>query len=336
MGGPPINEIVSGYWEQAFTTLTTPTIATLDFDWNCTAISITPTLNAQIFIDTAPGAPINEVWNSGAITGTTTWASVTGLDVIGTVNEANTYYLKIALRDTTLAKNDGNDMICYDNIIINYGTISPTFTMEFDFATTQSSVVPTWLAVPPYYDIDHTGAVDGDWVFLSFPITATGDVDVVFDDAVFGDGGTVWDVILWYDASDVTGDHWKSYNYAFAGTQDMPSIGNQMGFWIHLTDAGGGADDTALTVGMGAPPSPGTTIWLESGWNMIGWASPTDGTYSLTDLRNDNFGFGIINVEMFDAGAAPYYMQDMLAGEFFFQGQAYWVWVDVAGLLTLP
>ena len=110
----------------------------------------------------------------------------------------------------------------------------------------------------------------------------------------------------------------------------MPSVNNSMGFWVHLT-----TNDDLLTVGEGYAPAD-TVITLQAGWNMIGWASPTHGTYSLTDLRNDNPGFATINVEMFDDAAAPYYMQDMVGGDFFFQGQAYWVWVDAAGPLALP
>ena len=160
------------------------------------------------------------------------------------------------------------------------------------------------------------------WQFVSFPITATGDILTVFDDAAWSSGTTDWDRIYWYDPLD-NADHWKSYNKNSAAlglVQDMPPIDNTMGFWININSTGG---DNVLTVGSGYDPS-GTTINLVAGWNMVGFPSQTEG-YTAGDLKADSGGI-VTSIERFNAAATPYLMEVMPDADAFVIGQAYWVY----------
>ncbi len=197
----------------------------------------------------------------------------------------------------------------------------PVFCMEYDYGTTQSNVRPTigeGASLVPY-DIDVSMASASGWVFVSFPITATGDVLTVFDDAGWSGGITDWDIIQWYDPSD-NEDRWKTYNKAqFAAgiTQDMPNIDNTMGVWVHLT-----ANDDLLRVGEGQDPS-GTTVNLVAGWNMVGFPSQIEG-HTAGDLKIDSGGL-VTSIERFN-DAAAYDMEIMPDGDMFLIGQAYWVY----------
>ena len=181
------------------------------------------------------------------------------------------------------------------------------------------------------YNIDLTGAADNSWVFVSFPISATGDVMMIFDDAGWGDGGTTWDMILWFDPSD-DADHWKSYNINYPGIQDMPNVDNTMGVWVHLVNAGGPPDDVFLTVGEGFDPS-GTTINLVAGWNMVGFPSQVEG-YTAGDLKTDSVGL-VTRIERFN-DAAAYDIEVMPDGSAFQIGQAYWVYATAAYAWVIP
>ncbi|KYK29898.1 MAG: hypothetical protein AYK23_01355, partial [Candidatus Proteinoplasmatales archaeon SG8-5] len=85
------------------------------------------------------------------------------------------------------------------------------FTFAYDNEVTPSSLHwPSSLPPPPQaYDIDLAGFLAGDWVFVSFPIEITGDVPTIFDDSAFGDGGTTWDCVQWFDNVNKV---WTDYN----------------------------------------------------------------------------------------------------------------------------
>ncbi|MCK5038570.1 MAG: S8 family serine peptidase, partial [Thermoplasmata archaeon] len=175
------------------------------------------------------------------------------------------------------------------------------------------------------YDIDIGGAGVGDWVFVSFPIAATGDVESIFNDANWGNGDCDWDVILWYDPADLT-NHWKSFNKDYGGTQTIPvSINNQMGFWVRISNTG-----TLMTVGDGLDPV-GTTVSLVAGWNMVGYPSQTE-TFTAGELTANA---EVDMVEHYDNGAA-YDIATMPAGDAFQIGQAYWIYCNVDFNWVIP
>ena len=314
-GGAAAENTYSGYWEQSFTTGFVPTAAELVLDWSCLGIGVGDSnMIAYAFVDTASGTPSlgTEIWSSGLITGTTGWASVGPIDVSGIVNADSTYYLKVAFRDTDLGKNEGTRTVGFDNVKVSWSSIAPVFYMEFDFADTKSSVAPSVGGGPPpiTYDI----SVSLGWSFLSYPVTASGSVITVFDD---NGGDTTWDRIYWWDPIDMA-DHWKSYNKNYPGTQDMPNVNNEMGFWINITDVG---SDGFLSV-LGNNPT-GTVITLAIGWNLVGFPATVEG-YTAGDLKTDSVGM-VTRIEWYN-DAAAYDIEPMPDGDAFQIGQAYWVY----------
>ena len=130
--------------------------------------------------------------------------------------------------------------------------------------------VDVTLTEPPY-DIELIGVLPGEWAFVSFPIEASGNIETILDDSIIGDGGTTWDVAKWYDATDPA-DPWKTHRIGVPGN-DLLTIDNTMGVWLHITANGG---NNALTVSQTAGYSAvAVDIFLETGWNMVGYPSAT-------------------------------------------------------------
>jgi hypothetical protein len=154
------------------------------------------------------------------------------------------------------------------------------------------------------------------WRFLSFPITANGNVASVLDDT-FGDSGTTWDMVQWYDPLD-TSDHWKSYNAYAPALSDMPSVSNRMGLWVHITANGG---DGLLSCGLGDYPGSTTSIQLFSGWNLVGYPSATSRRADLT-LPVQVTAMAVYN------SAQPYDFTDVtdLTTVWMVEDEAYWVY----------
>ncbi len=332
--GSDPREIGCGYWEIPITTGCIPSVATLEFDWTCLQVgSDLEFTYAYVFLDTWSGGPGGgtpdlisaSVWNQ-AVSSTSGWASVGPIDVSGIMNADTTYFLKLVWR-TAYLRGSGTYELGFDNAKVSWEQPSPSFEMEYDYGTTQSNVEPTiGTGAPPVnYDVDTSAAVAGDWVFVSFPITASGDVLTVLDDANWGNGDTTWETICWYDPTEV--DHWKTYDKAqFAAgiAQDMPNVNNAMGMWVKLTTAG-----ALLTVGQGQEPTS-TGISLDAGWNLVGYPAQDDSTYDVLDLKTAT---GASMVEGY--GAGPYGIVTLADNYVLQRGEAYWVYVGVGGTWTV-
>ena len=170
------------------------------------------------------------------------------------------------------------------------------------------------------YDIDISGFSAGDWVFISYPISISGNVQDVLNDATNGDGGTTWNIAKWYDATDPV-DPWKSYNPARpASANDLAIIDITMGIWLHLTANGG---DQLLTTGVtGDYSGASVDIDLWNGWNLVSYPSATDRTAAATLPGEADM------VAVYDGGE-PYLVRDVtnLNTVTMTEGNAYWVHV---------
>ncbi|MBU4591986.1 MAG: S8 family serine peptidase [Candidatus Thermoplasmatota archaeon] len=172
---------------------------------------------------------------------------------------------------------------------------------------------------PVTYDINITGRVAGDWVFVSFPIDITGDIETILND-----GTTDWDVAKWFDSSS---QRWMTHRKG-ATTNTFTTINNQMGVWVHLTAVGG----NKLTTGLGGDyPASQVQIALSAGWNMVGYPSQTP---MAANLALAGTGATIISVYI---PATPY-IQDFtdLSLVTMSHGNAYWVFVPAGITWDVP
>lgn len=165
---------------------------------------------------------------------------------------------------------------------------------------------------------DETTGSAGVWQFISIPLDVNGDALTVLNDTNWGDGGTDWDYVLWYDPSD-TINHWKSYYKDWPPEfNHMPNLDNTMGLWIHVTRNTG---DGVLTVGEGFVPGS-TAITLRAGWNLVGYPS----LCTNMTVANALWGTGADIVEIFDPSAT--YRTRVASSTYLMRpGEGYWVHV---------
>jgi|GEM_PF-5657791 len=163
----------------------------------------------------------------------------------------------------------------------------------------------------------------GQWFFVSFPLDISGNVAEVFDDAEWGDGGTMWDYIQWFETSTCK---WRSYSiHRPPALNDLMFVDNTMGFWIHLTSNDG---DGALTVGEGNMPVS-TTIQLHTGWNLVGYPTTTP-----MDAETALWGTGFDMIMIFDPGA-PYRVTEVPLTHIMYPDNAYWIHVPFDTVWTI-
>jgi outer membrane protein assembly factor BamB len=155
------------------------------------------------------------------------------------------------------------------------------------------------------------------WFFVSVPLNVSGNLTTVFDDSNWGDGGTTWDYIMWYDSTDSV-KPWKTYSkYRPESLNDQFDYSNLMGVWIHITS---NDKDGFLTAGSG-DNSTSTAIPLYAGWNMVGYPSLNTET-----VANALWGTGADRVEMFDS-SDPYRLKEVGPTYLMKPGEGYWVHV---------
>ncbi|OGY28430.1 MAG: hypothetical protein A2Z42_00585 [Candidatus Woykebacteria bacterium RBG_19FT_COMBO_43_10] len=120
-------KVGGGYWYQSFTTTVANPTATLSLDWRSIAYQAIPdSFRVYAFVDTTSGAPTlgQQVWNSGEITGMTSWFSIVNIDVSSKVTAAGTYYLKVAvLVDYPNNATRGPYTVGFDNVSLTWSKI---------------------------------------------------------------------------------------------------------------------------------------------------------------------------------------------------------------------
>ncbi len=126
------------------------------------------------------------------------------------------------------------------------------------------------VVTPPAFNISvHLG-----WNLISYPLLVSGDIGTVL-----GDSDVVWDYAQWYNPLD-TGDHWKT-DVVGRSLNDLNSINNTMGIWLHVTDAG----DGNLTISGSAPIS--TPIQLHAGWNLVSFPASASAAMNSANLPSE-------------------------------------------------
>jgi|GEM_PF-2317360 len=147
------------------------------------------------------------------------------------------------------------------------------------------------------------------WNLISFPLTASGDIETVLDD-----NDVVWDYAQWYNPTD-TGDHWKTHVVGRT-LNDLNNIDNTMAIWLHVTAAG----DGNLIVSGNTPSS--TVITLYAGWNLVSYPSSASSAMSAAGLPPQ-----VIKIAEYDSGAA-YLVSEVpdWSANSFVPGNGYWLY----------
>ncbi len=167
------------------------------------------------------------------------------------------------------------------------------------------------------YAIDLTGKSAG-WVFVSYPVEVTGDIQTVLNDPQ-----TTWDIAKWYDPQ-TPADPWKTYRAG--AVNDLTNIDNKIGVWLHLT---ANAGDQMLTLGASGPyPQSAVAINLRTGWNMVGYPTATGRAESVTLPAQADF------VAVWQA-TTPYITQHAKGAAMMVAGNAYWVHVTTDCVWTV-
>jgi hypothetical protein len=176
------------------------------------------------------------------------------------------------------------------------------------------------------YDIVMTGHSAGDWVFISFPIAVSGNIESVLNDALNGDGLTTWDIAKWYNPQDAI-DPWKTYRVG-GEFNDLATINSAMGVWLHLTANSG---DQTLTTGMiGDYSAVAVNVNLWAGWNLVGYPSATAQLASAT--------LPVLYADMISVyiASSPYVSDTTdLSSVTMSHGNAYWVHVTADCVWTV-
>jgi hypothetical protein len=95
----------------------------------------------------------------------------------------------------------------------------------------------------------------------------------------------------------------------------VPITDNTAGAWVNVLSAG------TLTYA-GVVPTPSIDIQLYKGWNLVGYPSFST-TYTDADFIADT---GATDIETYDP-TGPYFLRDVIPGEAFVPGSAYWAYV---------
>lgn len=151
------------------------------------------------------------------------------------------------------------------------------------------------------------------WNLVSFPqivseTTLNGVLDSITED---------YDAVQYYNTTD-SGDSWKHHHISKPqNLNDLQGIDNKMGFWVHITKAGG----TTLIVN-GTLPTATQNVPLYSGWNHVGYPSLTqrDRTAGLNNLV---FDVDVDSIWSFDAVTKQW--TEIGPSDMFEVGMGYWI-----------
>jgi len=162
------------------------------------------------------------------------------------------------------------------------------------------------------YAIDLAGKSAG-WVFVSYPVTVSGHIELVLNDTSNGDGGTDWDAAKTWNNLE---KKWLTYRKGgWANT--FTDVSNAMGIWLHLTTNTG---DCALSLPQTGEYPDSIAITLYTGWNCVGYPSAT------ARLGSATLPGAADRVSVWQA-AVPYITDSTPGAVTMSHGNGYWVHV---------
>lgn len=122
---------VGGYFQNAVNITSSDARVSVNFDYSVIDFTGVP-VSAQIrvYLDSTPGAPVNQVGSSIGVSALKAWTSATAIDASSAAATPGTYYLKVAFWVES-GTNTGPYSVGFDNVVLNwdatgYPITSPT------------------------------------------------------------------------------------------------------------------------------------------------------------------------------------------------------------------
>ncbi len=176
--------------------------------------------------------------------------------------------------------------------------------------------------------------LDPGWNLVSFDVNPLSDGEPVTQvgDVLASLAGS-YDVVQYYDASDVA-DPWKLYDpQGLPGTNDLQALYPGQGFWVHML-----TEDTWSLVGT---PVESLEMALNAGWNMVGWPFRTPGSLpaALSSIEGSYasvwsyVGTPPEHPWLRYGADAPDWVNTLASLE---SGRGYWIYANEDCTLTLP
>jgi parallel beta-helix repeat protein len=136
-----------------------------------------------------------------------------------------------------------------------------------------------------------------------------------------------YDAVQWYDNKDPL-DNWKHHKVGKPFGNDLFTLNESMGFWIHITSPG----DTIFLYN-GTQPLANQNIHLQEGWNLVGYPSLSDHnrTHGMNNLQ---FGTEVDVIQWYDATTQSWHF--MGPNDNFEKGRGYWVHSKVSTVWEVP
>jgi parallel beta-helix repeat protein len=173
----------------------------------------------------------------------------------------------------------------------------------------------SWDSYPhmqPYNPIENYTILKLGWNLISIPFKQV-EQNLT---RVLGSIDSWYDAVQWYDVLEVS-DPWKDTKIGKPFGNELDTITESIGFWIHITQPG----DT-IFIYNGTEASVNQTIDLSVGWNMVGYPSLSihNRTFGLNNLTFDTH---IDCIQWFDAATKTWHL--MGPDDSFVPGRGYWV-----------
>jgi hypothetical protein len=189
-----------------------------------------------------------------------------------------------------------------------WNTTAPNWVWNFTINTSQS------------YDIQ----LQEGWNLVSIPFIQ---IDTNLGGVLNSIDG-LYDTVWLYNISD-SSNRWKLNNTSKPlNMNDLDNIDHKMGFWIYVTEPGGG-----LLQCSGIIPTENQSITLKPGWNLVGYPSLSNRTRDIA-LNNLNFTTDLDTIWTYNASGQKWEK----IGEFdnFEIGRGYWVHAKTEFVWEVP
>lgn len=178
-----------------------------------------------------------------------------------------------------------------------WNTTAPNWVWNFTIDTSQSYFIQLY---------------EG-WNLISIPFIQ---MDTNLESVLDSINGS-YDAVQWYNIKD-SSDPWKHHQISKPSElNDLGDIDHKMGFWIHITKAGG-----ILFKCSGIIPTENQSIPLKSGWNLVGYPSLSNRTRTLA-LNNLTIDLEVDAIWTYNASSQKW--KQIGEFDYFERGRGYWI-----------